>query len=148
MVVTFFGHRDAPASVESPLTETLVDLIENRGATLFYVGNNGEFDRIVQNKLTVLQHQYPCIQICVVLAYLPGERNDNKALLNTVYPEGLELVPKRFAICRRNEWMIAQSDLVVTYVKRSFGGAARYAAIAEKRGKPIINIAEHPYYPE
>ncbi len=35
MVVTFFGHRDAPASVESPLTETLVDLIENKGATRY-----------------------------------------------------------------------------------------------------------------
>ena len=148
MVVTFFGHRDAPASVESPLTETLVDLIENRGATLFYVGNNGEFDRMVQNKLTVLQRQYPHIQICVVLAYLPGEYNDNETRLNTVYPEGLELVPKRFAICRRNEWMIKQCDLVVTFVNRNFGGAARYAAIAKKHGKPILNVADQSHRPE
>ncbi len=38
MTVTFFGHRDAPKEIEPTLRTTLIDLIENRNATDFYVG--------------------------------------------------------------------------------------------------------------
>lgn len=141
MVVAFFGHRDAPPSVEAKLTTILIDLIENKDATIFYVGNNGNFDRMVQSTLKALQLQYPHIHAFVVLAYLPGKYTHNETPLSTIFPEGLESVPKRFAICKRNEWMIVQSDLVVTYVNRTFGGAAQSTVIAEKRGKTILNLA-------
>ncbi|MBQ7324234.1 MAG: hypothetical protein IJW98_00670 [Clostridia bacterium] len=141
MVVTFFGHSDAPSSVETKLTTILIDLIENKGATTFYVGNNGNFDRIVQNTLRTLKSQYSQIDALVVLAYLPGKYTHAETPLDTIYPEGLENVPKRFAICKRNEWMIKQCDLVITFVNRDFGGAAQYTKNAEKRGKTILNLA-------
>ena len=58
----------------------------------------------------------------------------------TVYPEGLENVPKRFAIYARNKWMIEKSDFVVTCVNRSFGGAAQFKEFAIKRGKTVVEL--------
>ena len=61
---------------------------------------------------------------------------------DTVFPEGIESVPKRFAIVWRNQWMIDRSDFVITFVQRDFGGAATFQKKAEKKGKRIINLAE------
>ena len=57
-----------------------------------------------------------------------------------MYPNGLEKVPQRFAIDRRNRMMIDWSDIVVTFVCYSVGGAAKYKEIAEKKGKKVLNL--------
>ena len=141
MTVTFFGHRDAPEAVEASLNRTIVDLIENHGAREFYVGNNGSFDTMVRRQLELLSRVYP-VKYSVVLAYLPDEKSKERFIRNSVYPEGIENVPKRFAISWRNNWMIQQSDTVVVYVTHTFGGAGRFKEIAEKKGKTVINIKE------
>ena len=141
MTVTFFGHKDTPKNTESTLRTTLVDLIENHDATEFYVGNNGNFDTMVRRQLEELSQTYP-ITYSVVLAYLPTEKNKYDNLANTIYPEGIESVPKRFAISYRNKWMVEQSDVVVTYVTHSFGGAAQFKAMAERQGKTVIELSE------
>jgi hypothetical protein len=116
-------------------------LIENKNVTVFYVGNNGNFDTMVLRQLEDLSQTYP-ITYSVVLAYLPTEKNKYDNLTNTIYPEGLEIVPKRFAISWRNKWMIKQSDVVVTYVTHNFGGAAQFKEVAEKQGKIVIELSE------
>ena len=141
MTVTFFGHKDTPKEIEPTLRSTLIDLIENKNINVFYVGNNGSFDIMVQRQLEDLYHTYP-ITYSVVLAYLPTEKNKYDNLTNTIYPEGLENIPKRFAISYRNKWMIQQSDVVVTYVTHSFGGAAQFKEMAEKQGKTLIELIE------
>lgn len=139
MVCTFFGHKDAPKEIEPTLRSTLIDLIENKNVNVFYVGNNGNFDTMVRRQLEDLSQTYP-IAYSVVLAYLPTEKNNYDNLTNTIYPEGLETIPKRFAISWRNKWMIQQSDVVVTYVTRNFGGAAQFKEMAKRLRKPIIDI--------
>ena len=139
MVCTLFGHKDTPKEIEPTLRSTLIDLIENKNVNVFYVGNNGNFDTMVRRQLEDLSQTYPIIY-SVVLAYLPTEKNRYDNLTNTIYPEGLETVPKRFAISWRNKWMIQQSDVVVTYVTRNFGGAAQFKALAERLNKHIINL--------
>lgn len=141
MTVTFFGHKDTPKEIEPTLRTTLVDLIENHGATEFYVGNNGNFDTMVRRQLENLSQTYP-ITYNVVLAYLPTEKNKYDDLTNTIYPEGIETPPKRFAISYRNKWMIKQADIVVTYVTHSFGGAWQFKVLAEKQGKIVIELSE------
>ena len=68
--VTFFGHRDTPKETEPALRLTLIDLIENKNATVFYVGNHGNFDAMVRRQLEDLSKTYP-IKYYVVLAYMP-----------------------------------------------------------------------------
>ena len=141
MTVTFFGHKDTPKNIESTLRTTLVDLIENHDATEFYVGNNGNFDTIVRRQLENLSQTYP-ITYNVVLAYIPTKKSEYDDFNNTLLPEGIETVHKRFSISYRNKWMIQQSDIVVTYVTHTYGGAAQFKAIAQRQGKLVIELSE------
>lgn len=145
MVCTFFGHKNTPKEIEPTLWSTLTDLIENKQIDVFYVGNQGDFDNIVRVNLKKLQQIYPHIKYSVVLAYFP----DNKSLNNkgfdytdTIFPQGFENVYPKFAIDKRNRWMIEKADVVVTYVNSTIGGAAKYKSIAEKKGKTVINLAK------
>ena len=70
------------------------------------------------------------------------EYNQNEYNYNTIYPDGLEKTPSKYAIPKRNEWMIDKSDYVVTYVKYIVGGAAQFKELAERKGKTIISIAD------
>ena len=141
MTVTFFGHKDTPKEIELALRTTLVDLIENHGATEFYVGNNGNFDTMVRRHLENLSQTYP-ITYNIVLAYIPTKKSEYDSFTNTLLPEGIETIPKRFAISYRNKWMVEQSDVVVTYLTHSFGGAAQFKAMAERQGKTVIELSE------
>lgn len=58
---------------------------------------------------------------------------------DTTYPP-LEGVPLKFAISKRNEWMVDQADVVVAYVQHSWGGAAATLRYAESKHKRIIRI--------
>ena len=142
-VCTFFGHSDCPSTVAPMLRSVLIELIENHGVDVFYVGNQGNFDRMVRSALKELAEIHPHIRYAVVLAYMPGKRDaltdfDYK---NTTFPEGIEAVHPRFALLWRNKWMIRQADYVVTYITHSWGGAAQFADLAEKQRKVIINLA-------
>ena len=141
MTVTFFGHKDTPKEIEPTLRATLVDLIENHGATEFYVGNNGNFDTMVRRQLENLSQTYS-ITCHIVLAYLPTKKSEYDDYTNTIYPEGIETVPKRFAISYRNKWMLEQSDTVVSYVIRTYGGAWQFKVIAQRQGKMVIELSE------
>ncbi len=58
--------------------------------------------------------------------------------LKTKYPP-IEAVPKKFAIVKRNEYMVDKSD-AVAYVKKSWGGATITLEYAQKKKKKIIMI--------
>ena len=137
---TFFGHRECPTDIKPKLRELLIDLIENRSATMFYVGRNGAFDRLVRSVLRELSEDYPQIRYAVVLERFPDRRDGDDS--DTILPEGIELAPPRFAIDRRNQWMLRQSDMVVCYVTHSWGGAAKYAELAERQKKPVFRLAD------
>ena len=142
MTCTFFGHRDAGKEIEPTLLEVIVDLIENKNVTSFYVGNNGQFDYMVRKILRLIKKSYPQIDYSVVLAYMPREKKelDFYDYSDTIFPDGLENTPPRFAISRRNEWMIKNSDYVVTYVKYIVGGAAKFKSLAQSKGKTVLEI--------
>ena len=139
-VCTFFGHRECPDTIKPKLREVLVDLITNQGVDMFYVGNQGQFDAIVRITLRELQKEYPQVDYTVVLAYMPGERNDFDDYSDTMLPEGIESVHPRYAISWRNDWLLKKADYVVTYITHSWGGAAQYATKAKKQGKTVIDL--------
>ena len=136
----FFGHRDTPSSVRPKLTDVIMDLIEEHGVTDFFVGNQGAFDLLVLSVLKELAVSYPQIRYTVVLAYLPDDKSGIMEM-NTLYPEGLESVPKRFCIARRNDWLIRNSKYVICYVGHITGGAAQFMKKAQKQNRTVINIA-------
>lgn len=128
---TFFGHSQCP-DLRSELRDAVMRLASD-GVDMFYVGDNGRFDAQVRSVLSELGLRYG-----VVLAYLPKSAGADFG--DTMFPEGLELVHPRYAIDRRNHWMLEHSDYVVTYVRYSWGGAAKFAALAERQGKRMIRL--------
>lgn len=144
MVCVFFGHRDCPESIKPALTQAITEVFRQNPDCEFLVGSQGGFDRLALSALKQLDFEGRKPDYSIVLAYLPTEKNpatvDNCE--PTIYPEGLESVPRRFAIARRNRWMVQQADIVITYVKYSYGGAYRFAEQARKAGKRIIDLAK------
>ena len=141
---TFFGHHECPDFIKVKLREVLIDLITNHNVDMFYVGNQGRFDAIVRGVLRELKKEYPQMRInyAVVLAYIPGKQNEYDDYTDTMLPEGIESVHPRYAISWRNNWMLRQSDYVVTYITHSWGGAAQYAAKAARQRKSVVNLAD------
>lgn len=137
MICTFFGHRDCPDSLETDLEKCLQKLIENENATTFYVGNQGNFDRLVHKVLKRLKEMYPHITYTIVLAYMPQNKKQPE---ETLLPDGIENVPRRFAICYRNRFMLKKADCVIFYVHYISSGAYTYCVAAEKAGKRCIML--------
>ena len=136
----FFGHREVTHNIRPKLTETIEKLIVDEGVTEFYVGHQGQFDSMVYSVLKELKAKYPQIRYTVVLAYMPDEHIKEVYGEDTLYPDGLETVPKRFAISKRNDWMIKQFGFAVYYVYKITGGAAKFREKAEEKGLQIIDV--------
>ena len=140
-ICTFFGHRDCPAPIRTQLKAVLIDLITNHDVDMFYIGNQGRFDVIVRSVLRELKEEYPQINYAVVVAYMPGKQTEYDDYSDTMLPEGIESVHPRYAISWRNNWMLKQSDYVVTYITHSWGGAVQYVKKAKSQKKVLINLS-------
>ncbi len=140
MNCTFFGCSDAPERIMETLYTTVKTMIEHHNVTKFYIGNHGNFDRMAIRALRELSLRYPHIQYMVVSAYYPPQSDafDEK----TTFPEEVACVPRRYAIVRRNQWMIDHADYVITYVQNSSTNALKYKEEAKRKGKHIIELAE------
>ena len=80
----------------------------------------------------------PYIVSVLVLPYL-DKKTDASDYDYTTYPP-LERVPRRYAIPRRNQWMVKESDVLVAYVLHDWGGAAAMLNYAIRRKKEIIRL--------
>ena len=81
---------------------------------------------------------HPQIRATLVIPYV-DMRFDASLYDGSVYPP-LENVPRRFAISRRNEWMVDEADVVVAYVKHGWGGAAATRDYAVRKQKRLLNV--------
>lgn len=92
---------------------------------------------------------HPNARIIFVTPYLNkwlDERKDyiEKEYDEILYPE-LEQTPLKFAISKRNEWMVKQADYVFAYVNTHYGGAYNALLFAAKHNKPYMNLYSGNY---
>lgn len=139
MIVTFCGHREVqdPEKVRKWLYETIEGLIWE-GADCFYLGGYGQFDTMAAGVVRELKNKSPHIRSVLVLPYLDREY-DAIGYDESIYPP-LENVPRRYAISKRNEYMVDSSCVVVAYVVCGFGGASKTLEYAERKHKRIIRF--------
>ncbi|MDY3730604.1 MAG: hypothetical protein SO005_09320 [Candidatus Choladocola sp.] len=142
MTCCFFGHKDAPPSIYDTLEEAIEKIIAEDNVTEFLVGNQGQFDGMVLKALRRIKEKYPHVSYNIVLAYMPAEKEECNPYEfgETMLPEGIENVHPRYAISKRNDWMVNESDIVLCYIKHSWGGAAKYVEKAKHKGRIIINL--------
>ena len=144
---SIFGTEDLPAK----LKKEIVNLIENHNVTTFYNGGKGDFDWLCAKTIQELKKEYSSIKSYCILSYMPKEKDeyDNtlKIFDDTIYPD-IEKIPPRFAIIKRNEWMVKNSDFMIAYVNYPWGGAYKTLQYAErKKNIKIINlVAEKSEY--
>ena len=140
MVCTFFGHSDCYGLDAAALRNAIEDLIK-QGITEFLVGNHGQFDGMVFSCLQDLGKFYPEISYSVALAYLPTQKQVYDAYDgHSFYPEEQELGPAKFAIARRNKWMISHSTHCLAFVNRTGSSAYTFAKRARSKGLTVINL--------
>ena len=147
MIITFCGHSQVIFTNEekSLLRNILLDEIIKNPTCKFYLGGYGDFDGLCLRTLKDLKNDFPDIELIFITPYL--DKNYSKLEFakyhydDVIFPP-LESVPRKFAILKRNEWMVEQADLVIAYVKYSWGGAAKALEYAKRKKKRIINIAK------
>ncbi len=136
---TFFGHRDCYGLEARVLKDAIRELID-AGVDTFYVGDRGGFDRMVFHCLQELEKEHPHISVAVVLAYLPVSSSVNEAYgPYHMYPP-IEEGPPRFAIERRNRWMIDHATHCLVFINRIYGGAYKFAKLARSRDLSLRNL--------
>lgn len=138
-ICAFFGHRTVDTDISDALHDAIRKAITEYGVRTFCCGNKGEFDRMAAKTAFQLKQEFPDIEIIYVRAYLPksGEKLP-ECYDASIYPEGLEDVPKRFAVSRRNMWMARNCDMAIAYVNHTYGGA--YQAYWMTAKKVTVNL--------
>lgn len=144
----FAGHSNISnqEEIKIRLKNEIINLIEKENVTEFYNGYKGAFDSLCARTVNELKKDYPFIKSFWVLPYMPREKDDYtdsllKLFDESIYPD-LENVHPRFAIVKRNEWMVNNSDFLIAYVKHEWGGAFQTLRYAKrKKHISIINLS-------
>ena len=133
----FIGHRDAGERILPYIKDAAERLIRQSEVTEFYVGGYGSFDRLAGQAVMELKSAYPHIQLYRIIPYHPTDRKIElpPRYDGTYYPDGLEFVPRRYAISKANRIMIDHCDVLITYVWHPAGNASQFLEYARKREK-------------
>ena len=138
----FIGHRDAPGELLPHIRAAAEELIVRKGVTDFYVGSRGNFDRLAAAAVLSLRETYPRVRLYRVLAYHPFERDMSlpEGFDGSVYPEGLEKVPRRYAILRANRAMVDACPYLIAYAPHEIGNARKVVEYAKGKGRGVVEV--------
>lgn len=137
---TFIGHKDCCENIYDDLYIAIEKLIVEDDVLTFYVGTHGSFDKLVYRVLIQLEKKYK-IKVIVVLAYMNiRKENIYYDIKKTIFPDVLETTPLRFAINKRNDFMIKNSQYMICYVNNTFSNSYKYIITALKKNLKIINL--------
>lgn len=148
MEVTFCGHSKFyyEETLKDEIFNTLEMELMNYNDINFYLGANGEFDKIALQACLMYKQKHNKVKLYFVTPYLNDVYLKNrKEIINNfdevIYPE-LEKVHKRYAIIKRNYWLVNKCDLIISFVKYPWGGASKMLEYAVKKNKKIINLSK------
>lgn len=128
MTCFFIGHRDTPASLSPLLDDAVERHITEYGVTEFVVGHYGRFDYMAAAAVEAAKKRHPEATLVLLLPYypFPYETDDYD---RTFYPEGMEMVPKPYAIVKANEYMIRNSEYLICYDAGRVGKTRDFVAM-------------------
>ena len=139
MICTFFGHRDTSTVIKEKVRAAILELLQQEQDIEFCVGNNGSFDFIVQGVLKELKKSGVFLKYKIVLSAL-GEKALGGEQEVTFFPEGLEKALPKFAISKRNEWLIKNANVAIVRVGFSASNTYKWVEKARKKGMQIIYL--------
>ena len=142
-VCFLFGHNTAPESLLSTLESAIEICCTELGVRQFVVGQHGDFDRLAMRALRAVKQRHDDVELSLLLHYHPAEHHIElpKDFDGSIYPEGMEAVPRRAAIVVGNRCMVRNADFLICYVRHP-GNSKDLMEYAQKQGKVVINIAK------
>ena len=146
-ICSFFGHRDVFCDLSDELKSSIETAITEYSITTFYVGDRGNFDRQASGCVLAMKKKYPHIRLVLILPYFTNKLNEYKEIYESQYddiiiPSILDGVHPKGAITKRNRWMVDESELIIAYITRDYGGAYNTVKYASRSNKRIINISK------
>ena len=105
----------------------------------------GEFDSLCSSAVRKAKKSHPHIKLICVKPYFTNDINTDSDYYNAMYddviiPPELIGVHYKAAIKARNRWMIDNSDVILIYTVRNYGGACEAKRYAQHENKAIIII--------
>jgi uncharacterized phage-like protein YoqJ len=148
MIITFLGHEHISMNdrIKETVKAQIRSLLTGKPITC-YLGGYGDFDDICARACKELKQKYDIETVYVAPYVTLSEQEKIKEMQRcglcdtSIYPP-IENTPPKFAISKRNEWMVTHADVIIAYVNRSYGGAYQSLQTAKRRKKKIINICE------
>ena len=136
------GHRDAPFTMRAKLEEAIAAAIVEYGVSEFVVGQYGAFDTMAAGCLAEAKKACPEIRLIMLLPYHPSEQAVvlPAGFDGSLYPPGMETVPRRLAIVRANEYMAKRCDLLIGYTVLQNSNSGRIMRKA-RQNCVVINLA-------
>ena len=145
MIITFCGHADCLSS--PTLADEILSAIKKIArdeAVSFYLGGYGRFDNIALECCIEYKKTHPVSNLFFITPYLTESYLKSRPCFFEYFDEilypGLEKTPPRYAILKRNEWMVENADFVIAYVIHGWGGAAKTFRHVLAMEKPYINL--------
>lgn len=142
----FIGSRHSSSAITEQLVEVIEKHIVEYGVTTFTVGHYGNFDSLVISVLKEMKKKYTDIELYLLCPYaLNQKRETPEGFDGTFYPEGLEFVPKPYAIVQANRYMIEHSDFLIA--NPGIGNSRKiveYAQRREKKGLIKVTLLQEP----
>ncbi len=147
-IFTFCGHSSINFDVEE-MESKILNLLEselNGTPVQFLLGGYGQFDGFALRCCKKYKTLHPEATLTFVTPYLDDDYLKNRDIFlkeydDVIYPE-LEIVPKRYAISKRNQWMVQKADFLIAYVDHSWGGAVKTLEYAIRSKKNYVNLGK------
>lgn len=139
-----FGHRNVFENISDKLDQAIESAIQ-QGCEIFYTGAMGDFDSLFSSAIRRAKKNYPQIKLICVKPYFTNDINTNRDYYAALYddiiiPDELAGIHYKAAIKARNRLMIDNSDIVIVYTIRNYGGAYEAKRYSEQNEKVIIFI--------
>ena len=144
MIVSFCGHSDFCESVDIKKKLLSIFCKHLNGKQIdFYLGGYGAFDLYVAKVCKEYQNINRNVKIYFVTPYMSAEylkKKNNSLYDGIVVPDNVENYIPKFAIEKRNKWVVEKSDFIIAYVKYSWGGAYKTLNYAKIKNKKYVNL--------
>lgn len=142
----FCGHRYVIdwTKLHKNVTSMAVNLIETEGVNVFYLSDTAGINDVCSFALKVLSLDYPDVK-----TYVVTPRMTRKIINSSRYYEfmfdgiiNLDLKDKSYidAVKNMNEWMVDNSDYIITHMHMNYGRAYKILKYGKEKNKNIIRV--------
>lgn len=142
--VSMIGHRIVEDfDIEEKLYNLFCNMLCTKEYVEIYLGRNGDFDIMAASVIKRIQKNFRDDNSVMILV-LPYPVKDYEYYEDyydeIIIPDELHGVHPKAAITERNRWMVANTDVLIAYIRNESGGTAACVRIAEQLGRKIIKI--------